>query len=55
MEKDVFTAESCCFDGTSGYTVTQFHDGEPIVKQFIPALAYEAFCMDAGIVPEIIG
>lgn len=49
-----FTAKECNFQGEPGYMVSQFHNGEKAVEQFIPKSVYKSYCKAADIQPEII-
>lgn len=53
-EKDRFTAKEWDFQGEPGYMVSQFHNGEKAVEQFIPKSSYKFFCDAIGVQPEII-
>lgn len=53
-EKDRFTAKECNFQGEPGYMISQFHNGEKAVEQFIPKSSYKFFCEATGVQPEII-
>ena len=50
-----FTARKIDFDGTPGYIVCQYHDGEKVVVQFVSEKDYEEFCSVIGIEPIMIG
>lgn len=41
---DVFQSEKVIFCGDPGYMVSQYHNGEKVVEQFIRDADYEAFC-----------
>ena len=40
---------------TSGYMVSQYHDGKKVVEQFIPESSYKDFCEAIGIIPVMEG
>lgn len=52
--KNGFTAEKCSFQGVTGYTVKQWYDGICICSQFISESAFQSFCEEAGISPDMI-
>lgn len=54
-----FTTRPVMFEGapgfiTSGYMVTQYHDGKMVAEQFVSEVAYKDFCVAIGIVPVMI-
>lgn len=51
--KNGFIAKKTNFCGQSGYDVSQYIDGEEVVKQFIPESSYNTFCDSIGITPVI--
>lgn len=51
--KNGFTAKKTNFCGNTGYDVSQYIDGEEVVKQFIPESSYKSFCDVTGITPVI--
>ena len=51
--KNGFTAKEVTFCGQQGYNVSQYINGEEVIKQFIPESSYKAFCDAIGITPVI--
>ena len=51
--KNGFAAKKVTFCGQQGYDVSQYIDGEEVVKQFIPESSYKSFCDVTGITPVI--
>ena len=51
--KNGFTAKKVTFCGQQGYDVSQYIDGEEVVKQFIQESIYKSFCDVTGITPVI--
>ena len=52
--KNGFTAERMNFCGEPGYMLTQYRNGEEVVKQFLDDLSYSDFCRAYNINPVII-
>ena len=48
-----FSAKKTNFCGQHGYDVSQYIDGEEVVKQFIQESIYKEFCDAIGVVPVI--
>ena len=51
--RNKFIAESMTFNGSPGFYVKQYIDGECVVGQFVPDECYEAFCQYIRTVPEL--
>lgn len=51
--KNGFTARKANFCGHPGYDVSQYINGEEVIKQFIPESSYNTFCDAIGITPVI--
>ena len=52
--KNGFTAEKLNVCGESGYMLTQYRNGEEVVKQFLDDLSYSDSCRAYNINPVII-
>lgn len=53
FNRNKLTAERMTFNGTPGFYIKQYIDGECVVEQFVTDECYEEFCKFIGTVPEL--